>query len=108
MFSLPRLLAVSMAMLVVPFLPATNLLFRVGFVIAERVLYLSSAGGVMLIVLGASALSARYRTVRCRKTYLNTCILGSVANICWCKINGFQVAILFGIVLSLNTSVILR
>jgi len=90
-----------MAMLVVPFLPATNLLFRVGFVIAERVLYLSSAGGVMLVVLGASALSARYRTVRWRKKYLKTCILGSianiylgsVANICWCKRNGFQMAI---------------
>ena len=54
----------SLAMLVIPFLPATNLFFRVGFVIAERVLYLSSAGGVMLIVLGASALSTRHAKVR--------------------------------------------
>ena len=53
----------SLAMLVVPFLPATNLFFRVGFVIAERVLYLSSAGGVMLVVLGANALSSRHKKV---------------------------------------------
>ncbi|KAI0240289.1 Protein O-mannosyl-transferase TMTC4 [Lamellibrachia satsuma] len=53
-----RLLTMSLAMVVIPFLPATNLFFRVGFVIAERVLYLSSAGGVMLVVLGASALSS--------------------------------------------------
>lgn len=34
------------------FLPASNLLFTVGFVIAERVLYLPSAGFIIIIVLG--------------------------------------------------------
>ena len=58
----------SLAMVVIPFLPATNLFFRVGFVIAERVLYLSSAGGVMLVVLGANALSSRYKKVRFTST----------------------------------------
>ena len=33
----------------VPFLPACNVFFRVGFVVAERVLYLSSAGYCLLL-----------------------------------------------------------
>ncbi|XP_046550383.1 protein O-mannosyl-transferase TMTC4-like [Haliotis rubra] len=46
-------LIMSLAVLGVPFLPASNLFFRVGFVIAERNLYLSCAGFCMLVVLGA-------------------------------------------------------
>lgn len=34
------------------FLPASNLMFTVGFVIAERVLYLPSAGFIIIVVLG--------------------------------------------------------
>jgi len=37
---------------VLSFLPASNLMFTVGFVIAERVLYLPSAGLILIIVLG--------------------------------------------------------
>ncbi|XP_067669523.1 protein O-mannosyl-transferase TMTC4-like isoform X2 [Haliotis asinina] len=48
-----RILITSLALLGVPFLPASNLFFRVGFVIAERILYLSCAGFCMLVVLGA-------------------------------------------------------
>lgn len=43
--------------MVVPFLPATNTFFRVGFVVAERVLYLSSIGSCLLTVLGFTLLS---------------------------------------------------
>jgi len=50
----------SLVLLVVPFLPASNLFFRVGFVVAERVLYLPSAGYCLLVALGVSVL-ARYR-----------------------------------------------
>ena len=32
-------LLLSLALLVVPFVPASNLFFRVGFVVAERILY---------------------------------------------------------------------
>ena len=32
-------LVLSLAFLVIPFLPASNLFFRVGFVVAERILY---------------------------------------------------------------------
>ncbi|XP_041352924.1 protein O-mannosyl-transferase TMTC4-like [Gigantopelta aegis] len=54
-----RVLIVSMALLVVPFLPASNVFFRVGFVVAERILYLSSAGFCMLVTLGAKQLSSK-------------------------------------------------
>jgi len=42
----------SLAMLLLPFVPASNLLFPVGFVIAERILYLPSMGYCLLITLG--------------------------------------------------------
>ena len=38
---------------IVPFLPASNLFFPVGFVVAERVLYLPSMGFCMLVACGA-------------------------------------------------------
>ncbi|CAG07292.1 unnamed protein product, partial [Tetraodon nigroviridis] len=44
-----RTLTLALVLLVVPFLPACNIFFRVGFVIAERVLYLSSAGYCLLL-----------------------------------------------------------
>ncbi|XP_014787352.1 protein O-mannosyl-transferase TMTC4 [Octopus bimaculoides] len=47
-----RLLLLSIAFLLIPFLPASNLFFRVGFVIAERILYLPSVGYCMLFVIG--------------------------------------------------------
>uniref|UniRef100_A0A4W5JDE7 dolichyl-phosphate-mannose--protein mannosyltransferase n=1 Tax=Hucho hucho TaxID=62062 RepID=A0A4W5JDE7_9TELE len=47
-----RTLTLGLVLLVVPFLPACNIFFRVGFVIAERVLYLSSAGYCLLLAYG--------------------------------------------------------
>ncbi|XP_061698022.1 protein O-mannosyl-transferase TMTC4 [Syngnathoides biaculeatus] len=44
-----RTLSLALVLLVVPFLPACNVFFRVGFVIAERVLYLPSAGYCLLL-----------------------------------------------------------
>ncbi|XP_055360762.1 protein O-mannosyl-transferase TMTC4 isoform X2 [Betta splendens] len=44
-----RTLTLGLVLLLVPFLPASNMFFRVGFVIAERVLYLSSAGYCLLL-----------------------------------------------------------
>lgn len=46
----------AMAMTIIPFLPASNLFFRVGFVLAERVLYMPSLGFCMLVVLGIRTL----------------------------------------------------
>ena len=50
----------SLALMVVPFLPASNLFFRVGFVIAERILYLSSIGFCLLIVIGIRQICVNY------------------------------------------------
>ncbi|XP_025297156.1 protein O-mannosyl-transferase TMTC4 isoform X5 [Canis lupus dingo] len=52
-----RILTLGLGFLIIPFLPASNLFFRVGFVVAERVLYLPSAGYCMLLTFGFGALS---------------------------------------------------
>ena len=43
----------GLILVIVPFLPASNLFFPVGFVVAERVLYLPSMGFCMLVAYGA-------------------------------------------------------
>ena len=48
-----RVLLFGLAMAIIPFLPASNLFFPVGFVVAERVLYLPSMGFCMLVTYGA-------------------------------------------------------
>lgn len=42
----------GLLLMVIPFLPVSNLLFTVGFVIAERVLYLPSMGFCLLVAVG--------------------------------------------------------
>uniref|UniRef100_A0A8B9L0H3 Transmembrane O-mannosyltransferase targeting cadherins 1 n=1 Tax=Astyanax mexicanus TaxID=7994 RepID=A0A8B9L0H3_ASTMX len=49
---------VGILFLVFPFIPATNLFFRVGFVVAERVLYMPSMGYCILVVHGVNRLCA--------------------------------------------------
>ena len=46
------LTVIALSMLVLPFIPATNLFFYVGFVVAERVLYIPSMGYCLLVALG--------------------------------------------------------
>lgn len=46
----------SIALLALPFLPAANLFFYVGFVVAERILYLPSVGYCLLVGLGMGRL----------------------------------------------------
>ncbi|XP_014213577.1 transmembrane and TPR repeat-containing protein CG4050-like [Copidosoma floridanum] len=46
----------SLAMMILPFLPASNLFFPVGFVVAERVLYCPSMGYCMLVGYGCQIL----------------------------------------------------
>jgi len=58
--SVCRRLLLSLVLIVVPFLPASNLFFRVGFVIAERNLYLPSTGFVMLVALGMKKLARQH------------------------------------------------
>lgn len=45
-------LSMGLALLVLPFLPASNLFFPVGFVVAERVLYMPSMGWCLLVAHG--------------------------------------------------------
>ncbi|XP_027500410.1 transmembrane and TPR repeat-containing protein 4 isoform X2 [Corapipo altera] len=52
-----RILTLGLGFLIIPFLPASNLFFRVGFVIAERVIYLPSIGYCILFTYGFSLLS---------------------------------------------------
>ena len=42
----------ALSLLVIPFLPATNLFFSVGFVVAERIIYIPSAGFCLLVTEG--------------------------------------------------------
>ncbi|XP_036068452.1 protein O-mannosyl-transferase TMTC2 isoform X2 [Oryzias melastigma] len=57
----------SLGLLTIPFLPATNLFFYVGFVIAERVLYIPSMGFCLLVAAGLRALHIRLRRSSCRR-----------------------------------------
>ena len=50
----------ALIMTLLPFIPASNLLFPVGFVIAERILYLPSMGYCLLVAIGFNA----FKTVR--------------------------------------------
>ena len=51
-----RWVCLSLALLCLPFLPSSNLLFPVGFVVAERVLYLPSMGACLLVAMGMQRL----------------------------------------------------
>ncbi|XP_075711870.1 protein O-mannosyl-transferase TMTC1 [Rhinoderma darwinii] len=54
-----REVVVGLLFLVFPFIPASNLFFRVGFVVAERILYMPSMGFCILCVHGLRRLSSR-------------------------------------------------
>ncbi|KOC70586.1 Transmembrane and TPR repeat-containing protein 4 [Habropoda laboriosa] len=49
----------GLAMLIIPFLPASNIFFNIGFVLAERTLYIPSAGYCLLLVVGLQKLCNR-------------------------------------------------
>ena len=49
----------GLGLLVLPFLPASNLFFSVGFVVAERILYLPSMGFCLLVAFGCDKLFGR-------------------------------------------------
>ncbi|KAI1899605.1 hypothetical protein AGOR_G00063510 [Albula goreensis] len=68
-----RTLTFGLVLLVIPFLPASNLFFRVGFVIAERVLYLSTAGYCLILTYGVGL---SYCLWRKHKKLLHTALLG--------------------------------
>ncbi|XP_023716929.1 protein O-mannosyl-transferase Tmtc3 [Cryptotermes secundus] len=49
----------SLVFLILPFLPASNLFFPVGFVVAERILYIPSMGLCMLVAYGWSLMAQK-------------------------------------------------
>ena len=51
-----RLVLMALSIIIFPFIPASNLFFPVGFVVAERILYIPSMGVCLLIALGATKL----------------------------------------------------
>ena len=57
----------GLCMTVIPFLPASNLLFPVGFVVAERVLYIPSMGFSILAALGIRAVFANQHEAHTEK-----------------------------------------
>ncbi|XP_022098647.1 transmembrane and TPR repeat-containing protein 4-like isoform X2 [Acanthaster planci] len=74
-----RVLTMALAFLIIPFLPASNLFLRVGFVIAERVLYLPSLGFCMLLTLLINKISCSpvsKRAVRGLLVVLMACYIG--------------------------------
>ncbi|XP_042315152.1 protein O-mannosyl-transferase TMTC4 isoform X1 [Sceloporus undulatus] len=82
-----RILTLGLGFLIIPFLPASNLFFRVGFVIAERVTYLPSIGYCMLITYGFSLLSKQVK----KKKFLVAALLGVlVINVWRCVIRSNQ------------------
>ena len=52
----PHQIVMGLGLLVIPFLPASNIPAWVGFVVAERILYLPSMGMSLLLALGAHKL----------------------------------------------------
>ncbi|XP_056311853.1 protein O-mannosyl-transferase TMTC2 [Danio aesculapii] len=67
----------SLGLLVLPFIPATNLFFYVGFVVAERVLYIPSMGFCLLVTAGVRSFFVRSRSKSFRSLLL-TCTAGLV------------------------------
>ncbi|XP_077356844.1 protein O-mannosyl-transferase TMTC2-like isoform X2 [Festucalex cinctus] len=69
-----KLVILSLALLALPFIPASNLFFYVGFVIAERVLYIPSIGFCLLVATGARSLYVRLRRRGCKALLLSLCL----------------------------------
>ncbi|KAL9921887.1 transmembrane O-mannosyltransferase targeting cadherins 3 isoform 1-T6 [Glossina fuscipes fuscipes] len=60
-FQHSRMLLMCMAWSILPFLPASNLFFPVGFVVAERILYMPSMGFSLLVAYGYERLNRKVR-----------------------------------------------
>ena len=54
------IIALALSLIILPFLPAANLFFYVGFVVAERLLYLPSLGLSLLLGLGYQTLISHH------------------------------------------------
>ncbi|KAJ8734815.1 hypothetical protein PYW08_014065 [Mythimna loreyi] len=64
--STKRAMLLAASLIVIPFLPASNVFYPVGFVIAERILYIPSAGYCLLIGIGFRKLLYRRSPIVCK------------------------------------------
>lgn len=63
-FGRKNILVLALSLTIVPFIPASNLMFPVGFVIAERVLYTPSIGYSLLLAIGMKKVNSFCRFSR--------------------------------------------
>lgn len=63
-----KLIVTALSFLVLPFLPASNLFFYVGFVVAERVLYMPSIGFCLLLGAGLEKTMDLTQSKKCGPT----------------------------------------
>ena len=52
----------ALSLTIIPFLPASNIVYPVGFVIAERILYIPSIGYCLLVSVGLNKM-AKYKWI---------------------------------------------
>ena len=72
------ILLVGLILSVCPFIPASNLFFPVGFVVAERVLYLPSMGVCLVVAYSAHRMvTCRYRLVSAATTVALICLIAT-------------------------------
>ncbi|XP_061547782.1 protein O-mannosyl-transferase TMTC4 [Phycodurus eques] len=83
-----RTLSLALVLLVVPFLPACNIFFRVGFVIAERVLYLPSSGYCLL--LACAVARSCHRWVKYKKLLCIAILALMVTFVARCAVRSHQ------------------
>lgn len=69
-----NVLVMSLSIIVFPFVPASNLFFYVGFVVAERILYIPSMGFCLLVAQGSHVLYQH-----CRERWQKRCVVGCLA-----------------------------
>ncbi|XP_064167931.1 protein O-mannosyl-transferase TMTC4 isoform X1 [Anguilla rostrata] len=83
-----RTLTFGLVLLVIPFLPASNLFFRVGFVIAERVLYMSTAGYCLILTYALGCSCCLWRR---HKKLVHAALLGLLGmNVARCALRSQQ------------------
>lgn len=58
-YSCRKVVLLGVSLIVFPYIPASNLFFPVGFVVAERVLYISSMGACILVAFGVQKILER-------------------------------------------------
>ncbi|XP_053612802.1 protein O-mannosyl-transferase Tmtc2 [Plodia interpunctella] len=64
-----------LAFMIFPFLPATNLFYYVGFVVAERILYMPSVGFCLLLGFGAGVMTKKGHMLDCQTSVVMILLL---------------------------------